>query len=484
MSEIREVDVAIIGAGTAGMGAYRNAAKETDSVLLIEGNAYGTTCARVGCMPSKMLIAVANAAHAGEHAKGFGVHYEAPKIDGRAVMARIKSLRDRYVGLVKDSVEDWPARHRVMAKARFMGPDMLKLTPKDGSADFTVKAKRIVIATGSGSVLPDSFDKGPNVITSDAVFDWDDLPKSVLVFGAGVLGLEIGQALHRLGVRTVLLGKNNSIAQLSDPSVCKTALKVIGDAMPFHPDHDLDRLEQTKNGLRAVWSSDQDGGDEVFEKVLVAIGRPPNVAMLNLDVTGIALTDNGVPLFDKTTGQCGDSTIFIAGDANADTPLLHIAARQGQTGGTNAATHPEMNHSREYAGLSVTFCDPQIATAGRTYRALEDDGVAFCTGEIDWSDQGRATVMRTNQGLTRIYGEKQTGRLLGAEMIGPDAEHMAHLLAWAIDAGQTVEDLLDRPFYHPCVEEGLRTALRQLAYELNLTKQAPVPRSLDCGPGA
>jgi dihydrolipoamide dehydrogenase len=114
-------------------------------------------------------------------------------------MARIKSLRDRYVGLVKDSVEDWPASHRVMANAHFIGPDTLKLTPKDGFADFTVKAKRIVIATGSGSVLPDSFDKGPNVITSDDVFDWDDLPKSVLVFGAGVLFASIGRADRSFG---------------------------------------------------------------------------------------------------------------------------------------------------------------------------------------------------------------------------------------------------------------------------------------------
>ena len=137
-----------------------------------------------------------------------------------------------------------------------------------------------------------------------------------------------------------------------------------------------------------------------------------------------------MPEFDPTTGQCGDSNIYIAGDANGHIPLLHTAARQGKTGGSNAGRHPKTQASAEYAGLSVTFCDPQIAVAGQGFKALSDAGVDFATGEIDWSDQGRATVMLINQGLTRVYGDIATGRFLGAEMIGPSAEHLAHLLAW------------------------------------------------------
>ena len=443
MSNSRVVDVAIIGAGTAGMGAYREAVKVTDNVLLIEGNAYGTTCASVGCMPSKMLIAAAHAAHAGKHAEGFGIHYDAPRIDGKAVMARLHSLRDRYVSLVSESVEEWPKRHRIMAKARFEGPNNLTLDPLDGSEAQKVEANQIVIATGSAPVLPDNFAKaGENVITSDAVFEWEDLPKSALVFGAGVIGLELGQALHQLGVRVVLLGKNNSIAQLSDPKVRAAALSIMGEAMPFHSDHELEVLENTDNGVHAVWSSDQGGGDEVFEKVIVAIGRAPNLSALCLDTTDIELTERGVPVFDPATGRCGDSNIYIAGDANAHVPLLHTASRQGKTGGSNAGRHPDTKASAEYAGLSVTFCDPQIATVGQSFKALSDAGIEFASGEIDWSDQGRATVMLINQGTTRIYGDMTTGRLLGAEMIGPAAEHMAHLLAWAIESDAEVSELL------------------------------------------
>ena len=484
MSSTRVVDVAIIGAGTAGMGAYREAVKATDNVLLIEGEAYGTTCASVGCMPSKMLIAAAHAAHAGKHAEGFGVHYDAPRVDGKAVMARLQTLRDRYVGLVDESVREWPERHRIMANARFEGPNRLALDLLDGSGTQKIEANQVVIATGSSPVLPDNFAKaGSKVITSDAVFEWDDLPESVLVFGAGVIGLELGQALHRLGVRVVLLGKNNSIAQLSDPEVSASALSIISEEMSFHSDHELESLVDTDSGVRAVWSSDEGGGDEVFDRVIVAIGRAPNLPGLCLDKTGIKLTERGVPVFDPATGQCGDSNIYIAGDANAHVPLLHTASRQGKTGGSNAGNHPDVKASAEYAGLSVTFCDPQIAIAGQGFKALSDAGVDFACGEIDWSDQGRSTVMLINQGMTRIYGDMNTGRLLGAEMIGPAAEHMAHLLAWEIESEAEVIELLSRPFYHPCIEEGLRTALRQLAHRMGRVDENPVPRCLDCGPG-
>ena len=183
-----------------------------------------------------------------------------------------------------------------------------------------------------------------------------------------------------------------------------------------------------------------------------------------------------------TTGRCGDSNIYIAGDVNAHLPLPHTASRQGKTGGSNAGRHPDTQASPEYAGLSVTFCDPQIATAGQSFKTLTDSGIEFASGEIDWSNQGRSTVMLVNQRISRIYGDMATGRLLGVEMIGSAAEHMAHLVTWEIESGAKVTDLFSRPFYHPCIEEGLRTALCKLAHRMGRTNEEPVPRCLDCGP--
>ncbi|RYE83047.1 MAG: FAD-binding protein, partial [Myxococcales bacterium] len=207
-----EVDVAVIGAGTAGLAAYRAAVAQGKRVVLIEGGPYGTTCARVGCMPSKLLIAAAEAAHHARHLEPFGVSAGEVQVDGRAVMARVKSERDRFVGFVLDSVEKIPAAHKLRGHARFVAPHQLDV---DGQI---VDARTVVIATGSSPFLPPILTElGDRLIVNDDVFSWDTLPSSVVVFGAGVIGLELGQALHRLGVRVLVIGRGGSLGPLSDP---------------------------------------------------------------------------------------------------------------------------------------------------------------------------------------------------------------------------------------------------------------------------
>ncbi len=200
---VHEVEIAIIGAGTAGMAAYHQARKQTDSIALIEGGPFGTTCARVGCMPSKLLVAPAHARHRLAALPAFGIESDAGKVDGRAVMKRVREERDRFVGFVKDSVESFDQRHVVRGHAVFEDPHTLRLGPaSDGSkpAFERIRAKRIIIATGSRPRIPDSLRAAADrLIVNDDVFDWQDLPGSVAVFGAGAIGVEIGQALHRLG---------------------------------------------------------------------------------------------------------------------------------------------------------------------------------------------------------------------------------------------------------------------------------------------
>ena len=166
-------DVAIIGAGTAGMAAYRAARAHTERVLLIEAAHFGTTCARVGCMPSKLLIAAGDAAQAVREAHRFGVHAEAPRIDGRAVMQRVRSERDRFVSFVLDTVNGWPETTRLFGRARFLDAHTLDV---DGQR---VQAKAVVIATGSRPRVPAGWRErlGARLIVSDDVFDWPDLPR-------------------------------------------------------------------------------------------------------------------------------------------------------------------------------------------------------------------------------------------------------------------------------------------------------------------
>jgi dihydrolipoamide dehydrogenase len=485
---IRNVDVAIIGSGTAGMAAYREVRKHTDSIALIEGGPFGTTCARVGCMPSKLLIAAAEARHALARLPAFGIQSDAGKVDGRAVMRRVREERDRFVGFVLDAVERFDPKHVVRAHAAFEDPHTLALTPaSDGGALRLdrIHAERIIIATGSRPSIPDTFKAaGDRLIVNDDVFDWQDLPDAVAVFGAGVIGLELGQALHRLGVRVRVFGRGGHVAGISDPSVQAVASRIFSGELTTSLDAREVRIERDGDSV-VVHFTDPGAAaqSERFDYLLAATGRLPNVEALALHNTGLALDTRGVPLFDPLTLQAGDSHIFIAGDANADRPILHEAADEGHLAGVNAACYPAVYRHTRRAPLGIMFTEPQVAFAGKRHAQLLAEGASFAIGEVSFEDQGRSRAMLANQGVLRVYGEHASGLLLGAEMIGPQNEHLAHLLAWAIQARMTVPQVLDMPFYHPVVEEGLRTALRLLLEALGMGPHPPL-RCIDCGPGA
>ncbi|HEU4853201.1 MAG TPA: dihydrolipoyl dehydrogenase [Telluria sp.] len=473
------VDVAIIGTGTAGMSAYRAARAQGRSVLVIEAGPYGTTCARVGCMPSKLLIAAADAAHAMQHAHGFGVHPQQVTIDGAEVMARVRSERDRFVGFVQESVDGFADQDKLRGQARFTGRNTLQV------GEHTVQATAIVIATGSRPIIPAPLrDVGDRVVVNDDVFEWMTLPRSVAVVGTGVIGLELGQSLHRLGVRTTIFGRSAGIAHMADPEVQQSAVSIFGAEMDLRLESEVVRAKQ-ESGQVQLTVRDARGKEHTdsYDYVLAASGRMPNVDGLGLEHTGLALDAHGVPVFDSRTMQCGDSPIFIAGDATAERPLLAEAADEGVIAGDNAARYPDVQPGLRRAPLAIAFTDPNLATVGRSYRELAKSGPArFATGQVSFHNQGRSRVMLVNSGILRVYGEYVTGHFLGAEMIAPRGEHLAHLLSWAYQMRLTVKQMLEMPFYHPVIEEGVRTALRDLA--ANIAKGAPAdPEGPDSTPG-
>jgi dihydrolipoamide dehydrogenase len=455
-----ETDVAVIGAGTAGLAAYRAAKAAGRSALLIEGGVHGTTCARVGCMPSKLLIAPAEAAHGVERFGAFGLHGDV-SVDGKAVMARVRRERDRFVGFVTEGVDAIPASDKISGYARFIDDTTLAVD------DVTINTRATVIATGSTTAFPAAWTAlGERLVTNETLFEWSTLPESVAVFGPGVIGLELGQALHRLGVRVKVFGRGGGIGPLTDPELVAEARRVFGAEFYLDTDAHADvSLDGNRVAVR-YRALDGETRTETFDYLLAATGRAPNVAKLALDRTSVERDAYGVPLFDRETMQCGESPIFIAGDANADVPLLHEAADEGRIAGDNAARFPAVHAGMRRSALSVVFTDPQIAVVGSRWRDLRD--VAHVTGRVSFDDQGRARVMQRNRGRLHVYAEIGSGLLLGAEMIAPDGEHLAHLLAWAHQLQLTVAEMLRLPFYHPVVEEGLRTALRDACAQLDL----------------
>jgi dihydrolipoamide dehydrogenase len=460
-------DVAVIGAGTAGLAAYRAARAAGAAAVLIEGGPYGTTCARVGCMPSKLLIAAAEAAHAVRRAGSFGVHTEGVVIDGAAVMERVRRERDRFVGFVLDGVNAIEPSARLRGHARFTAPDRL-LVDDHTEVAFT----RAVVATGSAPAIPAFLRAlGDRVVVNDDVFEWRTLPRSVAVFGPGVVGLELGQALARLGVRVTMFGVGGGVGPFTDPVVRDYAAQTFAAELPLFADAKDVAVERKDDGVSITYR-DFEGklATIAVDYVIAATGRAPNLRGLDLPRAGVALDGRGVPKFDRQTLQIARSALFIAGDANADVPLLHEAADEGRIAGDNAARFPRVQPGARRSPLAIVFTDPQLATVGSRFADLIPG--TFVTGAASFEDQGRSRVMLRNSGLLHVYADSTSGRLVGAELIGPDAEHLAHLIAWTHQLNLTVREVLALPFYHPVVAEGLRTALRDAQSRLDSLKVA------------
>ncbi len=454
-NRIIDCDVAIVGAGSAGLPAYREVLKAGLKPLLIEGGPHGTMCARVGCMPSKLLIAAAQSVADMRHADGFGIRLDGPpRVDGAAVMDRVRRERDRFVGFVVDDVRAMPPEHRLDAPVEFLRDGVLRAG--DGRE---VHARRVILATGTRPNVPDLYRPlGDLAIVNDDVFDWRDLPRSVLVVGSGVIGVELGLALARLGVRVRVLNRSGSFAHLADPQVRAAAVALLAPELSLVQNARV--ASACREGDQAVVGWSADGGPETverFDRVLLTAGRSPALDALRLERDG-----RGWPRFDPATLQVHGQPVFLAGDVTGRHAIQHEASDDGRLAGRNAAAWPDVRALPRRAPLAVVFSDPQIMQVGGGYAALDDPDAA-AIGEVDWTRQGRSRVMQRNQGLLRVYMRKSDRRFLGAEMVGPDAEHVGHLLAWALQMGLTVPDMLNLPFYHPTIEEGIRTALRDAA---------------------
>ena len=441
----KNVEVAIIGAGSAGLFALSQVKRKTDNFVLINGGELGTTCARVGCMPSKVLVQVAEDFHRKSIFDREGIDgAEELTIDHEAVMEHVQDLRDIFVDKTLGATDNL-GDLLIEGYASFKANDLIEVNGEE------IQCKSIIIATGSTPVVPAAWlsfkDK---ILTTDDFFELENLPKSVAVIGLGSIGLEIGQALSRLGVEVTGVDQLTTVAKLEDDAVNQQVIATIGKEFPLWL-RAAAQVSECDEGLRVVCGD----REVIVEKVFASLGRKPNLESLNLENTDISLDKNGMPAFDVHTMQVGEHRIFIAGDVNADRPLLHEAGHEGRVAGFNAVN--EITEFKRKTPLAITFCDPNIASIGKQLNELDDAVVAI--GEIQFGPVGRALIMGKNRGLLRIYANKSDGLLLGACLCCVRGENLAHLLAWSIQQKLTVFDLLKMPFYHPVIEEALQAAL-------------------------
>jgi len=449
---IRKVDVAILGAGTAGLSALAQVRRGTDSFVLIDGGELGTTCARVGCMPSKVLVQIAEDFHRRGIFKRHGITGAGSlELNIPDALEHVRDLRDIFVDRVLAGTTDQLGDRFIDADASFEAPDRLILTNGD-----RIQAGAVIIATGSRPIVPAAWQAfADRVLTTDDLFEQEDLPGSIAVVGLGAVGLEIGQSLTRAGISTTGLDQLERIGGLYDPVVAQTASEIFGKEFPLWLGHAA-QIEPDGERLR-VHSGDR---ATTVDKVFAALGRRPNLDRLGLEHIGVALNERGVPRYDPGTMQVGSLRIYIAGDVDGDRPVLHEASHEGRVAGLNALGDKPVAYRRRVP-LAITFCEPQIAMVGAPFN--EGDHVA---GTIRVGPVGRALIMGRNKGAVRVYAMRDTGHIAGAEMVCPGAEHLAHLLALAVQQNMTVRDMLQLPFYHPTLEEILQAALRDLGQQI------------------
>ncbi len=459
----KKVDVAILGSGTAGLNATSRVGPSGKSFVLINGGEPGTTCARVGCMPSKALIQVAEDYHRRTHLGRYGVDgHQEMSIDLPEALEHVQDLRDNFVDRVLSNSTDNMGDKFIEAYARFVDPHTLELDNGE-----RIVAERIIIATGSRPVVPKAWEKfGDKVMTTDSFFEQQDLPRSVAVIGLGVIGLELGQSLSRLGLHVTGFDLAPTLGGASDPEVSGMALEIMKNCFPIHLGQPV---EITEEGERLRVNAGENS--VLADTVLCAMGRTPNVENLALENAGIALDARGIPLFNPNTMQCGDSHIFIAGDVNGERPILHEASDEGKIAGQNAVSDTAMAYQRKVP-LAINFCDPNICLVGARY--VELDLATTAIGEVKLAPVGRAMIMGQNRGVIRVYGDKASGRIIGAEMITPRGENLAHLLNWAISRQLTAGDLVRMPFYHPVIEEALQAALNNLYAQVEAKNAGPI----------
>ena len=451
----RKVDIAIIGAGTAGVTAFHALKAVGKEVVLIDRGPLGTTCARVGCMPSKAAL------HAGMRwatAKALPAGATLSAQGPQALWSHARQTRDALASGAAERARKAAGDSLIMAEARFVSPSALEVD------DLRIEAKAFIVATGSHPVVPKSLSgAASHIVTTDTLFDQAELPRRLGILGLGAIGLELGLALTRLDVQVVGADQQDTIGSIQDPEVQARALSRFGGELPMWLGAPVEvTLADDKVRMRT------DKHEALVDRLLVVTGRQPNTDALDLAAAGIQLDKAGRPNIDPVTMRASDAPIFFAGDVQPDRPLLHEAADEGQMAAQAALASlrgEQWQGALRRVPITILFTDPDVCTVGMSYQAaMQREAVV---GIAEGGGNGRSKILGAQDNLLRLYVEPGTGVLLGASMLLTQGEHLAHLLAWAIQAKQAVNDLLAMPFYHPCIEEMLQSALKSASQQLN-----------------
>jgi len=451
-------DVAVVGAGPGGYVAAIRAGQLGLDVTLVEKDAYGGTCLNYGCIPSKAMITASDVAHEAGGAEEMGV-YADPEVD----VAEMVDWKDGVVDQLTGGVEKLCKANGVNlveGRAEFAGGDKLRVVHGgDGQGSETIEYEHAIVATGSRPIEVPGFDFGDDpVLDSRQALAMDELPDSIVVVGAGYIGMELSTVFAKLGVDvTVVEMLDEMLPQYGDDLTRPVEQRADELGIDVHYGLAADSWEESGDGGIVVAAEDEDGELAEFETetVLVAVGRQPVTDTLNLDAIGLEPNEDG-RLETDHEARTDVENVFAIGDVAPGPMLAHKASKEGEVAAEVIAGEPA---ALDYQAVpAAVFTDPEIATVGLTEEEAADQGFDPVVGKFPFDASGRALTTGDSDGFVQVVADEESGFVLGAQIVGPEASELVAELGLAVEMGATLEDVASTIHTHPTLAEATMEA--------------------------
>ncbi len=433
-------DLIIIGGGSAGLVLAVAGAKLGKKTALIEKHRLGGDCLWTGCVPSKALLKTAKVAHNMRNSDKYGIPSVETNPDFQQVLNYVRSTQN-YI----EEEHDNPERFREMGvdvifgDGHFDSPDTFIVEDRENGTRRTLNSKKFVISTGSRPLVPaitglDSCD----YLDSENVWELTELPQRLLVVGAGPIGIELGQAFHRLGSEVTVVQRSNRILNKEDLDVSEKMFDYLSaEGVDIRLNTEIDAVEKRDDEITVTFSGTKHGENgenqkQTFDKILIATGRAPNVEGLGLDKIGVQIGKSGIVVNKRL--QTHVKNIYAAGDVIGHYLFTHVAAFQAQLLIKNLLL--PFRQKINYAVVPwTTFCDPEVARCG-----LTEDEARKKYGDVDvfrleQSDVDRAVADGETQGFTKVIASRWRGKILGVHIIGTNAGEVLHEYVLAMQEG-------------------------------------------------
>ncbi len=444
--------LAVLGAGPGGYAAAFYAADLGMQVTLVdEDKNPGGVCLYRGCIPSKALLHVAKVIDEARHASAWGVTFGEPKLDIDKLRSFKQSVVDKLTGGVGQVAKMRKVKF-IQGRATLTSPKSVKIAGAGGETELLFE--HCILATGSSPTrVPSLALDSPRMMDSTSGLELPDVPKSLLVVGGGYIGLELGTVYATLGSKVSVVEMTAGLLPGADRdlvSVLQKRLETLFSKIMLNTK--VVKVAEEKNGIRVTFEGDGPPSEEVFDRVLVAVGRRPNSKIPGLETTGVKVDAKG---FIETDGQrrTAEPTIFAIGDVAGEPMLAHKASHEARV-----AVEAIQGHRAVFEPLAipaVVFTDPEIAWTGLTEAQAQVEGRDIEVAKFPWAAIGRAITIDRPDGLTKLVLDKKTGRILGVGIAGSGAGELIAEGTLAIEMGATAEDLKMTIHPHPTLSETL-----------------------------